>query len=100
MRITYSGPLAVPFTVQPPGGPAVEVDARTVDVDADLARVLVASGEWAAAGSGPASSVADVKAWVGDDPARAAEALAAELARPNPRSTLVEHLSTLVPQED
>jgi hypothetical protein len=37
-------------------------------------------------------SVPDVLAWVGDDPERAQEALAAEQAQDRPRSTLVKQL--------
>lgn len=37
-------------------------------------------------------TVAQVLAWVGDDPARAAVALEAEEARAKPRSTLVDEL--------
>ena len=37
----------------------------------------------------------DVLAWVGDDPERAAEALAAEQAKDKPRSTLVKQLEKL-----
>lgn len=40
-------------------------------------------------------TTADVLAWAGDDPARAAEALAAELGRDKPRSTLVKQLEKL-----
>lgn len=42
-------------------------------------------------------TVAEVKAWVGDDPERAAEALEQELERTSPRITLADwltHLST------
>ena len=41
----------------------------------------------------PDGSISDVLKWVGDDPARAAAALAAEYARDVPRSTLVDKLS-------
>lgn len=37
----------------------------------------------------------EVLAWVGDDPERAAEALAAEQAKDSPRSTLVKQLEKL-----
>lgn len=37
----------------------------------------------------------DVLAWVGEDPERAAEALAAEQAKDKPRSTLVKQLEKL-----
>lgn len=39
-----------------------------------------------------AGSAADVLAWVGDDPDRAAEALVAEQEKDKPRSTLVKQL--------
>lgn len=38
------------------------------------------------------ATVAEVKDWVGDDPDRAKDALAAERKRANPRVTLVEYL--------
>lgn len=40
-------------------------------------------------------TAADVLAWVGEDPERAAEALAAEQAKDKPRSTLVKQLEKL-----
>lgn len=40
-------------------------------------------------------TAADVLAWVGDAPERAAEALAAEQAKDKPRSTLVKQLEKL-----
>ncbi|MFJ8208100.1 hypothetical protein [Streptomyces sp. NPDC096033] len=53
-----------------------------------------------AASEGPAevsedSTSADILAWVGQDPDRAAEALAAEQGREKPRSTLVKQLEKL-----
>lgn len=41
------------------------------------------------------ANAADVLAWVGDDPERADEALAAEQAKDKPRSTLVKQLEKL-----
>ncbi|MFJ5973517.1 hypothetical protein [Streptomyces sp. NPDC093060] len=41
-------------------------------------------------------TAADVLAWVGDDPERAAEALEAEQAKDKPRSTLVKQMEKLV----
>lgn len=40
----------------------------------------------------PEGSVARVLEWVGDDRAHAAAALAAELAKPDPRRTLIDAL--------
>jgi hypothetical protein len=40
-------------------------------------------------------TAADVLAWVGEDPERAAEALEAEQAKDKPRSTLVKQLEKL-----
>lgn len=45
-------------------------------------------------------SAAQVLAWVGEDPARADQALAAEEARDKPRSTLVKALTKLAAAED
>jgi hypothetical protein len=45
------------------------------------------------------ASAGDVLAWVGDDPERAAEALAAETAKDKPRSTLVKQLEKIAPAE-
>jgi len=58
--------------------------AGDVDVDGDLAV--------------PAGTVAEVLAWVGGDPARAARALDVERARPSPRSSLVDQLTPLAGQ--
>lgn len=41
------------------------------------------------------AAAAGILAWVGDDPERAEEALAAELAKDKPRSTLVKQLEKL-----
>lgn len=41
------------------------------------------------------ATAADILAWVGEDPVRAAKALAAELAKDKPRSTLVKQLEKL-----
>ncbi|MFF4536547.1 hypothetical protein [Streptomyces aureus] len=41
------------------------------------------------------ATAADVLDWVGDDPERASEALAAEQAKDKPRSTLVKQLEKL-----
>lgn len=45
-------------------------------------------------------TAAYVLAWVGDDPERAADALAAEQARDKPRSTLVKQLQKLVGSDE
>lgn len=44
-------------------------------------------------------TAADVLAWVGDDPERAAEALEAEQAKDKPRTTLVKQLEKLAEQD-
>lgn len=41
------------------------------------------------------ATAADILAWAGEDPERAAEALDAELAKDKPRSTLVKQLEKL-----
>lgn len=46
------------------------------------------------------TTAADVLAWVGDDPERAEEALAAELAKDKPRSTLVKSLEKLTGSDE
>lgn len=43
----------------------------------------------------PDGSAKDIRAWVDGDPARAAAALAAERARPTPRTTLIAELERL-----
>lgn len=43
----------------------------------------------------PGGSTAEVLAWVGDDPGKAAQALAVEQGRSRPRSRLMETLQTL-----
>jgi|SRR5262245_24273729 len=47
----------------------------------------------------PAGTIAEVLAWVGDDPARAQQALDAELAGQN-RSTLISQLEAIASQEE
>jgi hypothetical protein len=73
------------------------------------ANVEPLDGDAKAYGQGPASdepppgdaeldieaTAADILAWVGEDPERAAEALDAELAKEKPRSTLVKQLEKL-----
>lgn len=44
------------------------------------------------------ATAADVVAWVGEDPDRAAQALEAEQAREKPRSTLIKQLSRIAAQ--
>lgn len=46
------------------------------------------------------ATAADVLDWVGDDPDRAAEALAAEQAKDKPRSTLVKALEKVASQDE
>lgn len=47
----------------------------------------------------PDGTADEVRAWVGDNPERAALALEAEQAREKPRSTLVDQLAKLTSQE-
>lgn len=95
---TYSGPflegsVALPDRMLPftRGVPVV--------VSSDEADVLDLLPEWGGSPAGPDATVADVLADVGDDPALAAEALAAEQARPKPRKTLVDALTALTATE-
>ena len=46
------------------------------------------------------ATAAEVLAWVGDDPERAAEALEAEQAKDKPRSTLVKSLEKLAEPDE
>lgn len=88
-----------------PGG-GVFVPHRTVD-DVTI-KTMVDAGEWTPepdtrpAGDGgevPGGTVADVMAWVGDDPDRARRALDAEAAKGDKaRSTLVDSLTVVVEQ--
>ncbi|HEX2578689.1 MAG TPA: hypothetical protein VHK88_20260 [Aquihabitans sp.] len=65
-------------------------------VDEDHAAALAHLG-WVPEGTkAPAETIAEIKDRVGDDPDLAAQALALEQASPNPRVTLVEHLSAVV----
>lgn len=75
----YAGPAAEPE-------PAT-VDYTETDVDDDEAADDTDDDEPV-----PDGTIADILAWVGDDPARTARALAAELDRPSPRKTLVDRL--------
>lgn len=90
----------------PPGHSADNVDVTTPAVLAKLeaGRLVVTTEDFDV----PGNKVDDVIKWVGDDPERAAIALAAERSRPtgDPRSTLTDKLTELVettddsPQED
>lgn len=93
MQLSYRGPLALPVTIYSPvSGRTVTYDGDgPLEVTAGEGGPLVASGEWAVAGEKP-KTVADILADVGDDPAKAATALATETSRANPRTTLVEQL--------
>lgn len=94
--ITYTGPHKPPVSVHLPGRDIVW-SGDPIDVDDDTAQALLATGEWV--GDSAPDTVAEIKEWVGDDPERAAQALATEQARPEPRSTLINHLTALT-QED
>ena len=48
----------------------------------------------------PTGNIQKVLDWVGDDPAKAAQALEQEMARAKPRSTLVETLSGIAAAEE
>lgn len=100
LPVTYPGPHA---QVEVPDLGVVVDRGETVDAPPELARVLVAQG-WEPAGWGGSDEVPDlvddVKAWVGDDPAKAQAALAAEQARSKPRSTLVAHLENVFLQAE
>jgi hypothetical protein len=48
----------------------------------------------------PGSTIAEITAWVNDDPGRAKAALAAEQEREKPRATLVAKLEPLAAQAD
>ena len=45
------------------------------------------------------ATIDEVEEWVGDDPDRARQALAAEQARPEPRKTLVAKLERILDEE-
>lgn len=66
---------------------------KSADVDDELAADLLDQG-WVEASSAPAS-VADVLAEVGDDPVKAAAALAVEEGQANPRPTLTKKLTAI-----
>lgn len=93
MQLSYRGPLALPVTIYSPvSGRTVTYDGEgPLEVTAEEGGPLVESGEWAPVGEKP-KTVADILADVGDDPAKAATALATETSRANPRTTLVEQL--------
>ncbi|WCO67876.1 hypothetical protein PO878_03950 [Iamia majanohamensis] len=55
--------------------------------------------EWTTGGI-PDGTIADIKKWVGTDPDRAAAALADEQTRPNPRVSLIGHLTDLATPGD
>lgn len=77
------------------------------EVSGELAAFLLKSAPKKVTSSEPAAApavdggldieatAADVLAWVGEEPERAAEALDAELAKDKPRSTLVKQLEKL-----
>ena len=79
----------------PPGAVAQEVEAADPDLQAKVSTgLLLMIDSFDAADR----KVDDVLEWVGDDPERAGEALAAERARPEreQRSTLIDKLAELV----
>lgn len=98
--VTYVGPLRpFPTVLDTSSSTLLELDDDgTLDVTATLARTLVETGEWTSPDVKP-PTVEEIKTEVGDDPEKAAAALAIEQARPSPRSTLVEHLTGIINQE-
>ena len=71
---------------------------KSADVDDELGAELLDQG-WVEASSAPAS-VKDVLDEVGDDPVKAAAALAVEEGHANPRPTLITKLSAIVAAND
>lgn len=72
----------------------------SAEVDDNEARQLIHDGIAVAADeSKPTATVDEILADVGDDQAKAAEALAAEQSRARPRTTLVEALTALASKE-
>lgn len=83
-----------------PGATAYDVDITHPDVRGriEAGRLLVLDDDLDV----PSAKVDDILSWVGDDPERAAAALAAERTRPerDQRSTLVDKLAELVDATD
>lgn len=82
-----SGELAALLLRSAPG------KATAVSAASTAAEVTDDAG--APASLGEADTAAEVLAWVGEDPGRAGEAMAAEEARDKPRSTLIKQLAKL-----
>jgi hypothetical protein len=79
-----------------PAGPA-EPDAKDPVTDPDVGDTAPADD----AGEPPVDgTIDDLMTWVGDDKARATQALAAEQAKDKPRSTVVKRLTALADADD
>jgi hypothetical protein len=89
-----SGPLYVPHD-----GDAIQVPPdESVEVSDDIGKNLLRQG-WLSPDT-PRTTVADILDWVGDDPIRAAGALAEEQAKDDPRVSLVSRLDALIEEND
>lgn len=105
LKITYIGPLRSPLDERGD----VEISdtgewaraGEPIEVETELAeQLLQQEGNWAEADMG-AGTIKAVLAEVGDDPDRARQALALELAKGDgARRTLVEKLEAIIPADD
>lgn len=80
---------------QPISEPRTEQEADIERAAADEAHAAMVAEVAQAVTADKAPVIAEVEALVGDDPAAAQVALDAELARPKPRTTLVDRLNQI-----
>ena len=100
MEIRYVGPLA---EVDVPDAGVTVQRGHKIDVPADVAASLLTTTDWKAAESTDfdvSGSVDEVLSRVGDDPAAARAALAAETGAGTPRKTLIERLQSLADSDE
>ena len=101
MEIRYVGPLA---EVDVPDAGVIAKRNHKIDVAADVAASLLRSSDWKAVDATDefdvSGTAADVLERVGDDPAAARAALAAEAASESPRKTLIERLQSLADSDE
>jgi hypothetical protein len=117
MKLIYTGPDGVDFQVDGVDYHAEHGEPTHLTDDADKTPVEFTAEQVArfagrpdfADGAGkaiasvdsvPDGTAAEVVAWAGSDPIKAAAALAKEQERPNPRKTVTDPLTQLVPNQE
>jgi hypothetical protein len=93
-----SPPGAGSFYIPLDGDAIIVGPDDTVEVSDDIGKNLLRQG-WLSPDT-PRTTVAEILDWVGDDPIRAAGALAEEQAKDDPRVSLVSRLDALIEEND